>query len=191
MKPIGMIKYSLPIRQYVFFLSDQQPQMATTIEEDKLYFAFELIWMARIDYNLFLSSSKPDEIVFAVLGNFGSESPELVAQKLVGRLSETSRSQLEMEKYLEQLRILANLRKLKPFIEQIMESITKYFKPEEDFLYKKGEQLGLQKGEQSKQQEIKAMVQRFLQEGFLTTQQIAFGIGVSEEFVEEIRKEMS
>lgn len=75
-----------------------------------------------------------------------------------------------------------------------MESITKYFKPEEDFLYKKGEQLGLEKGEQRalerQQKEIKAMIQRFLKEGLLTTQQIAIGIGVPEAFVEQIKREM-
>ncbi len=176
-------KYKLPIQQHVLFLSDQQPQMATCIEEDNLSFRFYLVWMAQIDYNLFLSSSKPDEVVFAVLGNFGTEDPATVAEKLVERLSKTSSSTLDLEKHLEQLRILANLRKLKPFIEQIMESITKYFKPEEDFLYKKGKLEGKEEGKLE-------VIVKFLKEGVLTTKQIASFFEVSEESVEQLRKEI-
>ncbi len=187
-------KYKLDVHQYVLFLSDEQPEMTTQLTQRNLAFTFDLICFSQIDYALFLRSSQAEEVVFAILGNFGTESPQVVAQKLVSRLQETSQGQLALEKHLEQLRILANLRKLKPFLEQIMESITKYFKPEEDFLYKKGEQLGLEKGEkralERQQQEVKAMIQRFLKEGLLTTQQIAIGIGVPETFVEHIKAEM-
>ena len=77
----------------------------------------------------------------------------------------------------------ANLRKLTPLMEQIMESITEYFKEEDDFFFKKGEQKGKQESKQ------KAIV-KFLKDGILTTKQLASYFEVSEELVEELRKQL-
>ncbi len=172
-------KYKLAVRQYLLFLSDQQPQMATMLQEIHLSFVFELVWLAQVDYTLFLTSSKPDEVVFAVLGNFGMDNPQQAAIRIVERLSQTSGTPLAFEKYLEQLRILANLRKLKPFIEQIMESITKYIKPEDDFLYKKGKLEGKLE-----------VIEKFLKEGVLTIKQIASYFDVSEDLVHSVQESL-
>ncbi len=192
-------KYKLPVQQHLIFLSDERPTMQTHLQESYLSFGFHLVWLAEVDYRLFLSSHRADEVVFAVLGNFGTDTPYQAAIHIVERLSQTASGSLDLQKYFEQLRVLANLRKLKPFIEQVMEALSKYIKPEDDFLYQKGKQEGKLEGKQEgkleetkhKQEEIKAMIRRFLQEGLLTVPQIAFGIGVSEAFVEQIRKEMN
>ena len=73
----------------------------------------------------------------------------------------------------------ANLRKLTPLMEQIMESITEYFKEEDDFFFKKGEQKGKQEA-----------ILKFLKDGLLTSKQLASYFEVSEEFVEELRKQL-
>jgi len=173
-------KYQLPLKQYVFFLSDATPTMATRIEQENLRFAFELIRFAEVDYRLFLSSDKGDEVVFAVLGNFSSTQPAQASAQIIERLQQTSADGTELSRHLQQLRILANLRQLIPFIEQIMESITNYIKEEDDYFFKKGEKKGKQEA-----------ILRFLKAGILTTKQLSTFFEVSEEFVEELRKQLS
>jgi len=154
--------------------------MATQINEERLTFSFELIWLANVDYNIFLSSAQPDEIVFAVLGNFGIDNSQTAATRIIERLSQTSAAKPELERYLQQLRILANLRKLKPLIEQLMESITKYIKPEDDFLYKKGVE-----------HEKHSVVIRLLNKETFTDEQIAQIAAVPPAMVAQTRKEIS
>lgn len=173
-------KYGLPVEQYVLFLSDAVPTMPTRIEQKNLSFAFGLVRLSQVDYRLFLSSDQGDEVVFAVLGDFGDVQAEQAAQSIIGRLKQTSATDAELFRHLQQVRILANLRKLTPLIEQIMDSITEYFKEEDDFFFKKGEQKGKQE-----------TILKFLKDGILTTKQLASYFDVPEAFVEDLRKRLS
>ncbi|MDJ1471116.1 hypothetical protein [Xanthocytophaga flava] len=181
--------------------------MPTRIEQHGLVFFFDLVRLSQIDYQLFLSSDKADEVVFAVLANFGNMEPEKAASQILDRLAQTSPTPLELNRHLQQLRILANLRKLSPFIEQIMESITNYIKEEDDYFFKKGERIGELKGEQKGRQEglleglqegeqkgkqagKQEAILKFLKDGILTTKQLASYFDVSEEFVEDLRKNL-
>ncbi|MDJ1479141.1 hypothetical protein QNI16_01520 [Cytophagaceae bacterium YF14B1] len=185
-------KYDLDIRQYVLFLSDQVPQMSTRIEKENLIFSFYLIQLSQINYELFLSSDKGDEIVFAVLGNFGDTTPEEAAGLIVQRLNQTSPSQLERERHLQQLRVLANLRKLTPFVEIMIESISQYIREEDDFLFKKGQLKGKEEGKLEGEQKGKTeAILKFLKDNILTTQQLASYFDVTEEFVEGLRKSLN
>jgi len=89
-------KYVLPVEQYVLFLSDTVPTMPTRIEQKNLLFGFELIRLSQVDYELFLSSDKADEVVFAVLGNFGSIEPQQAASQIIKRLEQTSANKTEL-----------------------------------------------------------------------------------------------
>jgi len=184
-------KFSLPVEQYVLFLSDTVPLMATRIEQKNLSFAFELVRLAQVDYRLFLSSDRGSEIVFVVLGDFGSIQPEQAASHIIERLEQTSLDKPELLRRLQQLRVLANLRRLSPLIEQIMQSITDFIKEEDDYFFKKGlqkgEQKGLQEGEQKSKREA---ILKFLQDDILTTTQLASYFDVSEAFVESLRQQI-
>ncbi|MDJ1471902.1 hypothetical protein [Xanthocytophaga flava] len=181
-------KYDFNVRQYVLFLSDQIPQMSTRIEKENLTFSFYLIQLSQIDYELFLSSDKGDEVVFAVLANFGTTTPETAASLIVQRLNQTSTSKVERDRHLQQLRVLANLRKLTPFVEIMIESISQYIKEEDDFLFKKGQLKGKEEGIEQKTRET---ILKFLKDGVLTTQQLASYFDVTEEFVEDLRKSLN
>ncbi|MDJ1486248.1 hypothetical protein QNI16_37550 [Cytophagaceae bacterium YF14B1] len=178
----GMLsrKYELSVKQYVIFLSDQQPKMQTRIEEPDLSYAFRLVQFSTIDYELFLSSEKGDEVVFAILGKFGNTHPEEALARIVERINQTSVSKSELQRHLQQLRILANLRKLTPFIEIMIDSITPYIKKDDDFLFREGKLEGKQEA-----------ILKLLKDGVLTTQQLASYFDVTEEFVEELRKSLS
>jgi hypothetical protein len=60
-----------------------------------------------------------------------------------------------------------------------MDSITKYIKEEDDYLFKKGVA-----------QKTRETIFKFLKDGLLTTKQLASYFEVSEEFVEELRKQL-
>ncbi|MDJ1492470.1 hypothetical protein QNI19_05980 [Cytophagaceae bacterium DM2B3-1] len=193
-------KYKLDVLQYVIFLSDGKPRMRTQLVLTDLVFSFQLVQFSTIDYELFLSSEKGDEVVFAVLGKFGDSKPEQAARRIYERLQQTSASPLELDKHLQQLRVLANLRKLTDYIETMIDSISKYIKEEDDILFRRGEKKGrlegklegFQEGEQKGKQEGKLeekteTIRKFLKDGMLTTQQLASYFDVTEEFVENLR----
>jgi multidrug efflux pump subunit AcrA (membrane-fusion protein) len=81
---------------------------------------------------------------WATLGN---EQAEKVVEEIVYRLEETSEG-LNLQKAIEQLRMLSNLRKLQPIVDTIMEHISTYFKIENDVLYIKGQRDALLKIEE-------------------------------------------
>ncbi|MDJ1502763.1 hypothetical protein [Xanthocytophaga agilis] len=186
----GMLerKYELDVLQYVIFLSDQKPDMVTHLVKRDLSFKFNIAPLSSIKYELFLSSGKGDEIVFAILGDFGNTSPQQAARQIYERLRDTSTSQLELDRHLQQLRVLANLRKLTDYIETMIDSISKYIKEEDDILFKRGERKGKLEGEQKGKTEA---ILKFLKDGILTTQQLATYFDVTEEFVEDLRKSLN
>ena len=83
-------KYDLPVRQCVIFLGSNAPSMATRLDMTNLKFHYELVTVATIDYEIFLKFDRPEELLFALLGDFKNQNPSEVIQKIVGRLVETS-----------------------------------------------------------------------------------------------------
>lgn len=134
--------YKIPIRQFVIFIGKAIPKMQSTLIADKLHFSFDVLSFKMLNYQTLVASDKPQEIVFDVLANFGTQSPENAIEQIIHRLDETSKSPLTFQKYLRQLRIFAKLRKLDLKIDEIMESIVKYIyiDEEKDVLYKRGQE---------------------------------------------------
>lgn len=104
--------YKIPVRQFVIFLGKGKPKMITELQSEDLTFKYNLLSIKTIDYKIFLNSNKPEEIVFAVLSNFGIEQPKKAIEKIINKLEETTKTDLTLKKYLRQLRILSGLRKL-------------------------------------------------------------------------------
>jgi hypothetical protein len=136
----GMLrrKYKLPVIQYVIFMGKKASNMQNVLVDDYLQFRYNLISIIDIDYQLFINSDVPEEVIFSILSSFGNEKPQVIVQEIMTRLSSLVHTDLELAKYLQQLRSLSNLRNFKSIIDTLMESITKYFKEENDFLYIKG-----------------------------------------------------
>jgi hypothetical protein len=62
-------KYQLPVEQYVIFLGAKKPQMPIQLEQKTLSYHFNLINIATIDYQMFVNSTKPEEIILGILAN--------------------------------------------------------------------------------------------------------------------------
>jgi hypothetical protein len=178
-------KYKLPIQQFVIFIGSSKPRMTTKIDFPLLKFEFPLISLANIDYNLFLNSNKPEEVILSILADFNNISTDSALKLIISRLEETTQSDLSLKKYFKQLRILAQLRKLEQNLKNIvMDSIAKYIDEEKDVAFL----VGLDKGELKAEERF---VKNLLAKMTLTLEQIADIAGVSVEFVKQVKQKIT
>jgi hypothetical protein len=132
-------KYELPVEQFVIFLGATKPKMPSRLVSKRLKFEFSLISFADLDYRIFLKSSQPEEVVLGVLANFKGEKPEKALQQIIERIEETATGDFPLKRYFQQLRVLAQLRKLeKKLKELVMDNIGKYVSQERDVAYMVG-----------------------------------------------------
>jgi hypothetical protein len=82
-------KYDLPVYQYVIYIGKGESKMINLLEENGNRFHFTKINITQYDYLPFLNSSNPEEILLAVLSNFGNEKPEFALNQIILRLEET------------------------------------------------------------------------------------------------------
>jgi hypothetical protein len=116
-------QYQLPVRQYVLYIGNDPLSMTTSLKTTDLSYRYQLIDFRQLDYKLFLSSDKAAEIIFAILGNHGTQKPVTVLAETIQRLNETAESPLLFERYREQLRVLVQLRNLQSLFDTVMESV--------------------------------------------------------------------
>lgn len=173
-------KYRIPVRQFVIFLGTDVPKMKTTLNRERLKFSFPLITFSTLNYHLFLNSDKPEEIILSILADFENDEPKVVLKQIVSRIEETTKSGLTLGRYFNQLRVLAQLRKLEIELKDAMKSITEYFSEERDVLYMRG-----QEKEQTK------FITFLLKEGNRTLQQIADIAEVNIDFVVAVQQKIS
>lgn len=173
-------KYSLPIRQFVIYIGSGKPKMSTILSEDGNYFQFQILNITQFDYLRFLSSENPEEVLLAVLSDFGQEEPEQALSQIIQRLEETTTDQQTFQKHLRQLRILSKLRNLDIKFDNMIQNMAKYIDAENDYLYIKG-----QKDEQEK------FVTNLLVDSNFSIERIAKITGVSVEFVKQIQQKLS
>ncbi|GAB4051021.1 RpnC/YadD family protein [Spirosoma litoris] len=184
--------YRLPIRQYVLFMGAKLPKMPTELNMGDSIIRYNLVSFHQFNSELFLTSDKPEEILFALLADYGTKSPEAILEHIVNRIYETTTGSLAFERYISQLRVLVQLRKLQPVLETVMEKLTQYFKEQEDPFYKKGERLGFSVGlENGRKQGIELVVSNLLRETALSISEIARLAEVPISFVEALKKELS
>ncbi len=169
-------KYSLPVRQFVIFIGSGEPKMKTVLAEDGNYFQFQLINITQFDYLRFLTSNNPEEVLLAVLSDFGQENPENALSQIIYRLEETAIDQRTFQKHLRQLRVLSKLRKLDLKFDDMIQNMAKYIDAENDYLVINA------KGK---------IVENLLQKLSLTFEQIADITEVSVEFVKNIQQKRS
>jgi hypothetical protein len=112
----GMLerKYKIPVKQFVIFLGPDKPTMPTELDRERLKFSFPLVSLSTLDYHIFLNSDKPEEIILGILANFQGENPESALKQILVRVKETTKGDFSLDRYFNQLRVLAQLRNLEP-----------------------------------------------------------------------------
>lgn len=108
--------------------------MNTVLSEDGNYFQFVLINITQFDYLRFLASANPEEVLLAVLSDFGKEQPEIALNQIIHRLEETTPDQRTFQKHLRQLRVFSKLRKLDLKFDDMIQNMAQYIDAENDYL---------------------------------------------------------
>ncbi len=174
-------KYKIPVEQFVIFIGDGVPKMPTKLQRPRMNFEFPLITFSELDYESFLKSDKPEEIILAILANFKQEKPENAIKKIIQRIEETSDGDFSLKRYFNQLRILAQLRNLELKLKEIiMDNVAKYIDEKKDVAYL----IGFDKGKET-------FVAYLLKEANRTLDQIAEIAEVSVEFVRFVKQKLS
>ncbi len=178
----GMLerKYKLPVKQFVIFLGTGTPTMPTNLDREMLKFRFPIVALSDLDYHIFLNSDKPEEIILGILANFKGENPENAIKQILVRVKETTKGDFSLNRYFNQLRVLAQLRNLGLNLKNAMDSIAEYIKEERDVLFLRG----LDKGKES-------FVKYLLNEGNKSFEQIADITGVSVDFVKAVHQQIT
>ena len=166
--------HDLNLKQAVFFIGDKIPKMNTRIEKENLSFGFTLIDMQQIDYKQFINSKKPEEVILAILADFGKEDTIKVIQNILKQIKTLTKPNLKQKKYVKQLEILSKLRGLQSEIINQLEIMALTYDLENDIRFKQGE-------------EKKAILAvKVLLKLSLPHQQIADSLEVPLEFVKKI-----
>lgn len=172
-------KYKIPVEQFVIYIGEGTSQISPTLVRKRMTFEYPLISFSELDYEIFLKSNKPEEVILGILANFKNEQPEKALQQIINRIDETSDGDFAFKKYFKQLRVLSQLRNLDLKLKTVMDSIANLISEERDVLYMRG----LNKGKET-------FVTYLLQEANRTIDQIADIAGVSVDFVETVKKKL-
>ncbi len=192
-------KHNLPVRQILFYIGDKYPaSIPTRIEEGGLSYRFELVDFRDFSFEDFLESGIPEEIVTAILANFKGRSGDVVLDLILERLKNAVGPDGELGKYIAQLEVLSNLRKLQPLLFTKLESMSITYDLKNDIRFKqgieKGIKEGIEKGIKLERQKEEAKQVKLIQDALLdktlTVQQIAKLFDVEEEYVQMIQNDL-
>jgi predicted transposase/invertase (TIGR01784 family) len=177
-----MRRYQLPVKQYVIFLRDTEPAMSTYIDTENHKFSYNLVRIAEASYKLFLKVDNPEVKMLGILANFGKEDSYRAVKSIVDQVQSFTKGDFAESRYFKQLRIFVQLRSnIEQQLEKAMETVSKFFKEEKDFLYRKGEVKGRE------EERLKFVTNLVTQSGF-PDEQIAGMAGVPVNFVKNVRE---
>ncbi len=107
---------------------------------------FQLIDLQSISYKEFINSNVPEEVLLAILCNFGQVEPEIVVEEIFTKLRMLQESNLNFQRSVRQLDMLSLLRDLQPLILKQEQKMALTLDIKNDLRYQQGEKQGKQKG---------------------------------------------
>lgn len=132
-------------------------------------------------YVLFLKYDNPEVKMLGILANFGVEDSYGAVKSIVDGLRSHAKGDFAESRYFKQLRIFTQLRSsIEEQFEKAMDTVTNFFKEENDFLYRRGEK-----------KKSRAVVENLIVKLGLTDEQAADVAEVEVEYVKEVRAELS
>ncbi len=170
-------QYKLPVRQYIFFIGSGKSKMRYALQYEHLQYAFEVKNIQDFTYQTFLESNKPEEVILAVLADFGTDKPETVINTVLYHLRMMPVETLRKEKCVKQLEILSNLRNLQRETIKLIEKMPLTYDLEKDIRFQQGKE---------------AVIGKLLKNSTLSTEEIArmteVPVAYVQELAEKIRK---
>lgn len=136
-------KYRLPVSQYMIYLGQERLNMPTSIETTNFKFKYELRTISTIDYRLFLYHEVIEMKLLAVLADLSAVNPKEVIRALILEIKEIVTEELTLDKYINQLKIFAQLRDLEQILKEVMEEVSSWYVKERDPYYIIGREEGV------------------------------------------------
>ena len=188
--------FGLPVRQFILYIGKNPSKMNNVLDQERLNYSFQLENVNQIDYEHFLASNIPEEVILAILADFKGNNPEQIIREIVKRLKELSDQSLRLTKYEKQLEILSKLRNLQKQTIQTITTMGWEYELETDIRYLQGVEKGTVKGieqgiEQGKLVSNVEFVKKLLKDSDFSVRKIASMVGVTIEFVEKIKSDIS
>jgi len=161
----------MPIRQFVIYLGRDTLSMEHQLQTDSLSYRYGLIDLKSFPYQAFLASGHSEEVLLAILADFGGEPGELIAEKIIVKLRQSTNGTLEMAQRTLQLVRLALLRNLSTTVFNAARKMAITIDIREDALYQEGKLEGKLEGKEEgklegEQKGKEATALNMLQEGF-------------------------
>jgi hypothetical protein len=135
----------LPIRQFVVYVGKDKPAMDQRLESHSISYRYELVDLRSFPYQTFLESSQGQEVLLAILADFGGEPAELIAQRILLKLAQLTDSRLQLEQRVLQLVRLVVLRNLSTTVFKSVKNMALNINIREDALYLEGQAEGKEK----------------------------------------------
>lgn len=187
-KSLLLRKFKVEVKQIVLYIGkDKLRRMTPSLEREGLSFEFRLIDIKSFDYEDFLKSNVPEEVILSILCNFKNTPPQKVITKVLDKLQELLKGENRFGKYLKQLEVLSKLRDLQEETIKQTSIMPILYDLETDIRYVQGMNKGEARGVE---QTINASIKKQLLMKLLTNQQIADSLDVSVERVEKIKNLM-
>lgn len=95
--------YRLPLRQIVFYIGNDPVNMPNKLSMPTFEYNFDLIDLQSISYKEFISSNIPEEVLLAILCNFGEVQAEMVVEEIFIKLRSLQESNLNFQRSARQL----------------------------------------------------------------------------------------
>jgi hypothetical protein len=187
---MALRREKLQIRHLVVYLGEAPPTMRTQLKPEEVYTGFDLLNVQGLDTNKLLSSQMPEVVIIAILSNYPKEEAETILRKIVINLKNLVKHKRTLKKYINQLMMLARLRKIEALAIKITEEMPVHYDIETDALYLKGTEKGTERGiEQGKEAKNYIFVTNLLLDTDFDDAKIARLADVTLAFVQKVKDE--
>jgi predicted transposase YdaD len=182
-------KYRMALKQIVLFIGEEKPKfiLQNVLELEGFRLEFKVIVLRDVPKEVFLNSQTPEEVVLAILCDFGNDRPELVIRQILNNLLKLTGRVPRLKKYQQQLAMLSRLRRLDSITKTEIQAMPIHFEIEKDAFYLEGLEKGEKKGIEQHRYES---VVKMLQLGELTHEKIALIAGVNIAYVQGVENEL-
>jgi predicted transposase/invertase (TIGR01784 family) len=153
----------MPIRQFVVYLGKDKLNMEHRLDSDSLSYRYQIVDLRTFPYQTFLNASQGQEVLLAILADYGGEPVELIAERILLKLGQVTESKLQLAQRVLQLVRLAVLRNVNTTVFNVAQKMALNIDIKDDTLYQLGQEEGLQKGKEEGRE--KAAL-NMLKEGF-------------------------
>lgn len=138
-------KGEIPVKQIVFYIGKGKMTMKPAFNRADVSFRYQMIDLRQFPYQKFIASNHPEAVIFAILGDLGTEPPENVIRLIVEKLRNLLMDKSKLPTFLVDLEILAQLRIFDNIVQQ-MQGTMLNVDLTKTYAFRQGEEKGLEEG---------------------------------------------